>query len=91
MQDPRITSTRALEGAVYAASLFGPIVTIPQIWLIFATGRTDGVSVVTWVGYVGVALVWAAYGVARGVKPLIFSNLLWAFVEILVIVGLLTH
>jgi uncharacterized protein with PQ loop repeat len=87
----RSLSRRSLFLAVYLASLVGPIFTIPQIWLIFSTGHSEGVSVLTWLGYILVALIWTVYGLVERDKPIVFSNTLWMIVEGLVVIGVVTH
>ncbi len=69
----------------YSTSVIGPFFAIPQIYDIIINKNSQGISIITWVGYLGVALIWAWYGIVKKDKLIIFCNVLWAISELLVV------
>lgn len=69
--------------------LIGPLSLLPQIFSVWYSKNTAGISLLSWSLLAGVACVWVAYGMYRRSKALIISNLLLAIFDILVVVGVL--
>ncbi len=73
---------------VYAAAFIGPLTIIPQvaeIW--FVDHSAKGVSLMTWLSFSLLSLVWLVYGLSRRDRPLIISNALWLVGELIVVAG----
>lgn len=70
--------------------VLGPLNAVPQLFLVW-NGHTQGVSVVTWIGFMVTALILLAYALLYRLKPLIISNTLWLIVETGIIIGLLKN
>lgn len=68
-----------------------PLATIPQIYKIWSTGDTSGVSLVTWIFYAITSAIWLVYGIKSKDKPIILSGLLWSATQVLVVIGIVTH
>ncbi|MGE3802446.1 MAG: SemiSWEET family transporter [Candidatus Kapaibacterium sp.] len=77
-----------LEMVLRVIVLTGPLATIPQIaeiWFIDKSGA--GVSFVTWGYYILLSLVWITYGIIRKDKLILYTNILWAIGEIIILIG----
>ena len=69
--------------------LIGPLSLLPQVFSVWYTKDTAGISLLSWSLLVGVACMWVAYGIYRRSKALIVSNLLLAIFDVLVVIGVL--
>jgi uncharacterized protein with PQ loop repeat len=78
---------RWLDKLVFVAGVFGPIMTIPQILKIWATGNAAGVSAASWIGYLITAIVWFIYGIAHREKPIIVTYAIWILMDAMIILG----
>lgn len=79
-----------IDRLVYFAAIFGPLVTLPQIYDIWFLKKT-GISVVTWVGYGLAAIIWLIYGFKLGSKPIIFTQTAWIIISGLIVAGVLVY
>ena len=82
---------RFMDKAIYVVGVFGPVMTVPQLIKIYVEKTTAGISLITWVAYLIVALFWLTYGVMHKEKPIIFTNILWISINIPIIVGTLLY
>jgi len=82
---------RTLDKAIYFVALFGPIMTIPQVVKIFAEKSAAGVSIISWTGYLFLAMFWLSYGLMHKDKAVIFANFLWIIAYIIVIAGIMLY
>ena len=80
-----------LDYIVYAASILGPLMTIPQILVIWNTKTAAGVSIISWLGFVIYNSIWLTYGIVRKDPPIILSNFLWVLLQITVVVGAIIY
>jgi uncharacterized protein with PQ loop repeat len=78
---------RVMDKLIYVVGVFGPIMTVPQVVKIWIEQNAAGISLVSWVAYLITALFWLAYGVLHKEKPIIFTYLIWVFLDILIITG----
>ncbi len=73
---------------VYVAAFVGPLTIIPQVAEIWFVDRSaQGVSLMTWLSFSLLSLIWLSYGLSRRDRPLVISNLLWLIGELIVVVG----
>jgi len=90
----KLTSPRArkiIDYGVYAVTVFGLVMTIPQLWNVWFLKNATGVSAASWIGYTIIAVFWLIYGIAHKVKPIIISNMFWILLDILIVVGTIIH
>ncbi len=80
-----------IDKAMTLAAVVSPIMTLPQVWLIFSTKSATGVSIYTWASYLLFNIVFLTYAIAHGIKPLIVNSVLWIIMDILVVVGILVY
>ena len=71
---------------IYGIALIWPLLTIPQVWMIWGKQSADSISLFTWGAYVLSAILWLTYGIIHKEKAIIFANILWMIVNIAVFV-----
>jgi uncharacterized protein with PQ loop repeat len=86
----KTTSKRdaAFDRFILLISIIYPLSAIPQLIDIFR-GAIDGVSLISWAGFLVCASLFLVYGLRHQVWPMILSNTLWVLVDGLVVVGIL--
>jgi uncharacterized protein with PQ loop repeat len=78
-----------IDRLVYFAAIFGPLMTLPQVYDVWVAD-TPGVSVITWLAYCLIAVIWLAYGLKHKDKPIIILQVLWLILDIAVVAGTLS-
>ncbi|MBI2573405.1 hypothetical protein HYV86_06075 [Candidatus Woesearchaeota archaeon] len=78
---------RFLDKMIYVVGVIGPVMTVPQILLVFGEKSAEGLSAVTWTTYTFLSFFWLLYGVAHKERPIIISNVLWILANGLVAIG----
>jgi MtN3 and saliva related transmembrane protein len=75
------------------AGLISPIATIPQVIKVFATHsqHASGQSLITWLVYTVLALLWVIYGALKREMAIIAGNGLGVIMYGLVVIGILIH
>lgn len=77
-----------LDRIAMVAAFVYPAMGLPQVWHVFH-GTTDGVSLVSWIGFMVFSTLFLLYGFAHRIKPLIITNAIWLAVDTLVVAGVL--
>lgn len=77
-----------IQRAVLLVAIIEPLMTIPQIYEVWAKHQVAGVSLWTWSMYIGAAVIWLLYGFQLKDKPLIISSTLWVITEAAVVLGI---
>ncbi len=75
---------------VGVAAFLYPLSSLPQMVLVFQ-GSTDGVSVVSWLGFAAFSTLFLVYGLVHKIRPVIVTNFLWVLVDLFIVFGTLTH
>lgn len=78
-----------MDKVVYFASFLGIVMTIPQILVVWVQHLTEGISIISWIGYTIIAIVWTIYGFLHKEKPLIIINGMWIILDLLIVLGVL--
>ncbi len=81
------TLQQILDKAIYVVGVFWPMMTLPQLKVIWVDGITEGISLRTRGGYIAFTCVWILYGIVHKEKPIIFTQTLWFIVYSLVVIG----
>lgn len=68
--------------------LLQPIMTIPQIILVFEAGDASQVSFWTWLTYDIASVVMLWYGIAHRLVPIIVAQILWLVVQTIMIAAI---
>jgi uncharacterized protein with PQ loop repeat len=73
---------------VYFAVIFGPIMTLPQVYDVWYMGKKEA-SAITWASYILIASIWLAYGIRHHERPIIIVQIIWIFLDIAILAGIL--
>jgi len=68
-----------------------PIFTSIQVYKIYSLKNADGVSLIAWVAYLVGTILWITYGITHKEKPIIYSNIINATINLLVIIGIILY
>jgi uncharacterized protein with PQ loop repeat len=82
---------RTLDRIVLTVGIIGPFTAVPQIIKIFTLHSATGVSLIAWAGPAVLDLPWIIYGIAHRERPIFVTYLMWAFANLLVVVGVLLY
>lgn len=82
---------RTLDRVTFIAGVAGPFTVLPQVYHIFHTHETGGISLTAWILISLAAVPWIFYGIAHRDKPIIVSFILWEVVNLLVVAGTLIY
>jgi len=74
---------------IYVVAIIGIVMTLPQIYDIWVLQKVDGVSLISWTTYLFSAILWTIYGLGHKEKVIIFTNISWVFLDIMIVVGIL--
>lgn len=67
-----------------------PIMTIPQIVLVFTLHDSSQISLATWVTYDIASVVLLIYGFRHKLMPIIISQICWLVVQTIMIIAIFT-
>lgn len=82
---------KAVDRAMDAVVVIHPMTALPQVWHIYSAHDAEGVSLLTWILFMLIGLVFLAYGVLHGAKPLIRLQVLWFIVDAAIVAGILLY
>jgi len=82
---------RIMDRLIYLIGALGPILTIPQLYTVWAHQDVSGLSLITWVSWTMIACFWMAYGILHREWPIIVTYIGWITVEVGVVIGILIH
>jgi uncharacterized protein with PQ loop repeat len=82
---------RALDKSIIFIGILSPIMTIPQIYKIFANQSAEGLSLISWVTYIIVGAFWLTYGIAHKERPIILVNVGWMIVNSGTLAGIVLY
>ncbi len=74
-----------------AAAIVHPLTALPQVYKIYSTQNVDGVSVLTWLGFMVLGGVFLAYGLVHKIKPFIVTQILWFIIDALIVIGIFMY
>ena len=82
---------RILDKVIFLVGALGPLSTIPQVYVIYATRDASGVSALSWFMYLIFSVIWVIYGVVHREKAIIFTYSLWILMNSLVAYGAILY
>jgi uncharacterized protein with PQ loop repeat len=69
------------------AGIVGPLATIPQainVW----SGQTDGVSLLMWILFTLVSIIFLIYSILYRLKSLFIAEIIWIIMEVIILTGI---
>lgn len=80
---------RLIDGSIYIIGLSSVAVNIPQLWDIWVTKNTSGVSLISWTGFFLGSIFWFGYGWIHEEMPIMVVNGMLVFVQAGIVAGLI--
>ena len=87
----RSRGMRILDRVVYTVGVIGPVMTIPQIVLIYGSQDATGVSPLSWGAWALLDIPWIVYGLVHREYPIVATYVFWFVSNVLVFVGALLY
>ncbi len=75
----------------FAGGVAMPLLTIPQLYTIWATRQTAGVSFATWLCYALISLIFFMFGLRNRQKLLMVTYLPMFVIEVFIVIGLVVY
>ena len=72
-------------------SAFTLVMTVPQVWIIWAHHQAAGVSLASWCAYLASAFLWFWYGLRKRDRNIYLPCIGWIGLDIGVIVGVIAY
>jgi len=83
----RTFGRRFLDVTVYAAGILGPVMSLPQVILVYVGQDVAGISVISWLGWAILDIPFIIYGFAHKERPIIITYTLWMLINLSVAIG----
>ena len=80
---------RALDKVIYSSAIILPLLNTIQLYQIWSTHSTDGLSLLAWIGFSFFSLMWMFYGIVHKEKPITFLNAGLFIVQTLIALSIL--
>jgi uncharacterized protein with PQ loop repeat len=84
-------SVGGLEKVLRGLSVFTMLMTVPQVLTIWIGREAGGVSLISWVSYLGAACLWFVYGIQKHDKTIYLACIGWVLLDAAVVVGVIIH
>ena len=73
------------------AGIIQPLITMPQILIIYGNKSASDVSLLTWTGYLFFGVTFLIYGLAFNLKPIWIGQIIWVTMQTIIVVGILIY
>lgn len=80
-----------IDKAAYFVGIMFPIFTIPQVYQLYTSKEATGISLLTWVAYSVLTVMFLIYALVDKIKPLIIAELVWIFIDVLMVIGIIIY
>src|SRR3989338_1017874 len=75
-----------MDKSIYIVGILGPLMTLPQVYKIWAEKSANSLSMATWITYWLMAVFWLIYGIIHKEKPIIITNFLFMVINLSIVV-----
>ena len=82
---------RFVDDAIWVFGLLGPLLSVPQAWIIWSSKAAGDVSLVSWLSFLVGSVFWLFYGFLHKEKPIIFTYFLFLILNFAVVLGILLY
>lgn len=84
-------SEKIMKQLLGGMSIFTLLMTVPQIYTIWASGQAVGVSLLSWTAYWISAFVWFVYGIQKRDRNIYLPCIGWLLLDGAVVVGVIVY
>lgn len=78
---------KTVDRLTYIVAIIEPVITIPQIVVIFRDRTAAGIAISSQIGYQLFTLIWLWYGIVHKEKVIIMYQVFWLVLQTLIIIG----
>ena len=82
---------RAIDRLMYGVGFLAPLALLPQIFQIYSTKSSMGVSLLTWVLLMCSSIFWIIYGVVHKDMHILFASGFMIIFHLTIIIGLIIY
>lgn len=82
---------RLFDKAMVGFAILGPLATLPQVFQVFSTQDAKGLSLLTWVLWTLLSVLWCVYGALHKETPIVVSNLIYIVLQSAVVVAIFMY
>ncbi len=82
---------RSLDKLLLVVAILGPIAALPQVFHLFATKATDGLSLFSWISFTILNVPWIIYGIVHKERPIITAYVLWFLINLSMSIGIIIY
>lgn len=90
-EEKSIRTLKLREDLLYFIALIGPIMTIPQAYLIWSSKEANGLSIYTWITYFSLSIFWFMHGWRLKDRLLIVNNICNFIINGFVLLGIILY
>ena len=83
--------TGPLEKVLRSFSIITMLMTVPQVYAVWAQDDASGVSLWSWGAYLASACLWLVYGLQRKDKTIYLACIGWILLDAAIVVGILVR
>ena len=76
--------------ALRVIAVLSMLMTIPQVVSVWSK-TADGVSLASWLGYLGASVAWLVYGVQKRDATICLTYTGWVFLDLAIVVGIVVR
>ena len=82
---------RFVDDSIWVFGLLGPLLSVPQAWIIWSNKAAGDVSLISWLSFTVGSIFWLFYGFLHKEKPIIVTYCLFLVVNLFVVVGIVLY
>ena len=82
---------RVYDKIIFFVACFAPFANIPQLSKVWVEKDVMGVSTLSWSLFSIISLIWLGYGILHREKPIIISNILYFFIQTIIVAGVFIY
>ncbi|MDN5819376.1 MAG: hypothetical protein L0H36_01440 [bacterium] len=82
---------RLINRMMMVASIIHPLTTVPQVYEIYSSQNATSVSLLTWLGFMVIGLIFLAYGLTHKLTPFIVNQIIWFVLDLIIIIGIILY
>jgi len=81
-------SYRKIDALALVVGILQPLMTLPQIVVVFQAKDASQLSLLTWVAYDLASIVLLIYGIVHKLKPIVVAQIFWLIVQSVLILAI---
>lgn len=80
-----------IEHFALVTGILQPLITLPQIIQIHSSQSAKDVSLLTWLWYLALVIVFLIYGLGFNLRPVWIGQIIWVTMQAIIVTGILMY